>query len=299
LLAVRGRAFVLAFAAAVSLGYSGTASAGAVERIPLSGGARPETAGFPPGAFLKLVSPPQYAAESPGRWVGPPFWASGNAALRGTSVIDWRVSFRDRAVEPDSAAAAATPRGWREQERAGVAVPHVSGRNVVGTLPGYFVLKQSDAMHEAALAIPISATAIAIVNFSLKAPETNSVQGYGEYVVLGSFLASTWNRGQAFLAVAGVQLEGTFPASEVSIEAVPRKPAVRGAVLDSLEHAIVGARAVLERRIGSRWRAVGSSRTGAQGTYVLRTPGRGRYRVSVDSAGKRIRSASVRIHGSK
>jgi hypothetical protein len=299
LLAVRGRAFFLAIAAAASLVYGGTATGGAVERIPLSGGARPETAGFPPGVFLKLVSPPQYGAESPGRWVGPPFWASGDAAQRGYAVIDWRVSFRDRAVEPDSAAAAATPRGWREQERAGIAVPHVSGRNVVGTLPSYFVLKQSDAMHEAALAIPISPTAIAIINYSLKAPETNSVPGYGNYVVLGSFLASTWNRGQAFLALAGVQLEGTLPASAASIEAVPRRPTVRGRVMDSLEHAVVGARAVLERRSGSAWRAVGSAKTSAQGTYVLRTPGIGRYRVSVTSAGKRIRSASVRVFTSK
>jgi hypothetical protein len=294
-LAVRGRAFLLACAAVASLVYGGTADAVAVERIPLSAAAPPGTAGFPPGAFLKLVSPPQYAAESPGRWVGPPYWASGNADLRAWSVIDWRVSFRDRAVEPDSAAAAATPRGWREQERAGIAVPHVSGRNVVGTLPGYFVLKQSDAMHEAALAIPISPTAIAIVNFSLKAPDTNSVEGFGDYFVLGSFLASTWNRGQAFVALSGVQLEGTFPPSAVSIEAVPRKPLVRGIVVDSLEHGIAGARTVLERRVGSAWRAVGSGRTSAQGTYVLRAPGLGRYRVSVASAGKRIRSASVRV----
>jgi hypothetical protein len=294
-LTVRGRAFLLACAVVAALVYGGTAAAGAVERIPLSGAARPGTAGFPPGAFLKLVSPPQYAAESPGRWVGPPYWASGNADLRGWAVIDWKVSFRDRAVEPDSAAAAATPRGWREQERAGIAVPHVSGRNVVGTLPGYFVLKQSEAMHEAALAIPISPTVIAIVNFSLKAPDANSVEGFGDFVVLGSFLASSWNRGQAFVALSGVQLEGTFPPSEVSIEAVPRKPVVRGKVVDSLEHGVAGARTVLERRVGASWRAVRSGRTSAQGTYVLRAPGLGRYRVSVISAGKRIRSASVRV----
>ena len=296
MLAVRGRAFLLACTVIASLVYGGIASAEAVERIPLSG-ARPETTGFPPGVFLKLVSPPQYVAESPGRWVGPQYWASGNAELRGWAVIDWRVSIRDRAVEPDAAAAAATPRGWREQERAGISVPHVSGRTVVGTLPGYFVLKQSDAMYEAALAIPISPTAIAIVNFSLKAPDTNSVQGFGDYVVLGSFLASTWNRGQAFVALSGVQFEGTFPPTAVSIEAVPRKPAVRGKVVDSLEHGVASARTALERRVGSAWRVVGRGRTSAQGTYVLGTPGRGRYRVTVSSAGKRISSASVRVLG--
>jgi hypothetical protein len=290
---MRGRAFLLAFAAAVSLLYGETASAVAVERIPLSGSGRSETAGFPPGVFLTLVSPPQYVAESPGRWIGPAYSASGNPGLQGRALIEWAVSFRDRSVEPDSAAAASTPRGWREQERAGIAVPHFSGRNVVGTLPSYFVLKQSDAMYEGALAVPISSTAIAIVKFSLKAPPTNSVEGSGDYLVQGSFGASTWNRGQAFLALSGVRLEGTLPPSKVSIEPVRRKLSVRGTVVDAFEHAIVGARVVLERRSGRAWRAAGSARTDAQGNYVVRTGIAGRYRVAI--ARTAVRSASVPV----
>jgi Carboxypeptidase regulatory-like domain len=293
LLRMRGRAFLFAFAAAASLVYGDTATAVAVERIPVSGAGRAETAGFPPGVFLTLVSPAQYVAAAPGRWIGPEYWASGNTALRGRAVIDWSVSFRDRSVEPDSAAAAATPRGWREQERAGIAVPHVAGRNVVGTLPSYFVLKHNDAAHETALAVPISATAIAIVKFSLKAPESSSAEGAGDFVVQGSFGASSWNRGQAFLALAGVKLEGTLPPAKVSIEAVRRKLAVRGTVVDAFEHAIVGARIVLERRLGLAWRAVGSARTDAQGTYTVRAGVPGRYRVSV--ARTRLRSGSVPV----
>lgn len=286
---VRGRASLLVVAAAASLVCAGTTSAAAVERIPLA--SRPETAGFPPGVFLTLVSPAQYAAQAPGRWVGPEFWASGDSSLRGNAMIDWSVTFRDRSVEPDSAAAAATPRGWREQERAGIAVPHIAGRNVVGTLPGYFVLKHSDAAYEAALAIPISPTAIAIVKFSLTAPDKNSVEGFGDYLVQGSFIASTWNRGQAFLALSGVQLEGAFPPSKVTIEAVRGKLGVRGTVVDSLQHAVVGTRVVLERRSGTSWRTVRSTRTNAQGNYTLPTGLPGRYRVSVG----RLRSGSVPV----
>jgi hypothetical protein len=287
---VRGRACLLALACAAALAYAGTAAAVVVERIPLQ--SRPETAGFPPGVFLTLVSPAQYAAHAPGRWVGPEFWASGNSSLRGNAVIDWSVTFRDRSVEPDSAAAAATPRGWKEQERAGIAVPHVVGRNMVGTLPGYFVLKFSDAAYEAALAIPISPTAIAIVKFSLVAPDKSSVEGFGDNLVQGSYVASTWNRGQAFLALSGVQLEGAFPASKVSIEAVPRKLAVRGTVMDALQHGVVGSRVVLERRVGTSWRRVRSTRTNSQGNYTLATGSPGRYRVSV---GGTIRSGSVPV----
>jgi Carboxypeptidase regulatory-like domain len=290
---MRGRAFLLACVATASLVYAGTASAVAVERIPLSGAGRSGPAGFPPGVFLTLVSPPQYVAAGPGRWVGPEYWASGNPTLRARAVIDWSVSFRDRSVEPDSAAAAATQRGWREQERAGIAVPHVAGPNVVGTLPSYFVLKYKDAAHETALAVPISATAIAIVKFSLNAPESSSAEGAGDFVVQGSFRASSWNRGQAFLALSGVKLEGTLPPAKVSIEAVRRKLAVRGTVVDAFQHAIVGARVVLQRRSGLAWRAVGSARTDAQGRYTVATGGPGRYRVSV--ARTRLRSGSVPV----
>jgi hypothetical protein len=294
---VRGKAFVLAVAAAASLVYGGTASAVAVERIPLSDGVRPETAGFPPGVFLTLVSPSAYVAQSPGRWVGPAYWPSGDASRRGESSIDWSVTFRDRSVEPDSAAAAATPRGWREQERAGIAVPHVFGKNVLGTLPSYFVLKQSEAMHDTALAIPLSPTAIAIVKFTFRTPATNTVPGFGDNLVLGTYLASTWNRGQAFLAVAGVQLEGNLPPSLVSIREAPRRSAVHGRVIDSFKHPLVGVRVVLERESGATWRRVGAVRTSGQGTYTLAMRGGGRYRATVTVAKTTLRSATLRVPG--
>jgi hypothetical protein len=294
---MRGRAFLLAFAAAASLVYSGTASAVAVERIPLSDRARPETAGFPPGVFLTLVSPPQYVAEGPGRWVGPAYWPNADASRRAPSSIDWSVTFRDRSVEPDAAAAAATPRGWREQERAGIAIPHVFGRNALGTLPSYFVLKFSDAMYETALAIPLGPSAIAIVKFSLRTPATNTVPGLGDNLVLGSFLASTWNRGQAFLALSGVQLEGNLPPSLVSIQPGRRRPTVNGKVLDSFKHPLVGVPVALERRVGASWRRAGSVRTSAQGAYTLATRGRGRYRATVTVAGTTVSSGSIRTSG--
>jgi Carboxypeptidase regulatory-like domain len=68
---------------------------------------------------------------------------------------------------------------------------------------------------------------------------------------------------------------------------------VRGAVLDAFEHAIVGARIVLERRVGLAWRAVGSTRTDAQGKYTALTRVAGRYRVAV--ARTPLRSPSLPI----
>ena len=291
MLPVRGRAVLLAFVAAASLVCGGAASAAAVERIPLQ--ARPETAGFP-GVFLTLVSPAQYAAQTPGRWVGPEYWASGDPSIRGNATIDWSVSFRDRAVEPDSAAAAATQRGWREQERGGIAVPHVLGKTVLGTLPSYFVLKFRDAMHETALAIPLGPTAIAIVKFSLSTPQTNTISGFGHNLVLGSFGASTWNRGQAFLALSGVQLEGNLPPSLVTLRQVRRKRILSGQVVDGFKHPLVGVRAVLERRAGASWRPSASAKTNGQGTFTFAT-GSGRYRVTVTVAGTTVRSGSIPI----
>jgi hypothetical protein len=292
LLPVRGKAALLALCTAASLAYGAAASAVAVERIPLQ--TRPETAGFPPGVFLTLVSPAQYAAQAPGRWVGPEYWASGDPSLRGNSTIEWSVTLRDRSVEPDAAAAAATQRGWREQERGGIAVPHVLGKTVLGTLPSYFVLKFREAMHETALAIPLGPTAIAIVKFSLSAPATNGEPGLGNNLVLGSFGASTWNRGQAFLALSGVHLEGNLPPSLVTLRQVRPKRILGGAVLDDFKHPVVGVRAVLERRSGASWRASASAKTNGQGSFTFRASP-GRYRVSVTVAGKTLYSGSIPV----
>ena len=273
----------------------GTASAVAVERIVLANGARPETARFPPGVFLRLVSPPEYVAHSPGRWVGPAYWPSADAAQRAETAIDWSVTFRDRSVEVSSAAAAVTRRGWREQERAGLSVPHVVGKTVLGTLPGHFVLKHEDAAHETALAIPLAPATMAIVKFSFLSPATNSAEPFGTNLVLGSFLASSWNRGQAFVALSGVSLEGNLPPSRVSIRAVPRRPALSGKVVDAFEHPLVGVRLALERQAGATWRRVGSARTNAQGSFRLSTRGRGVYRATVSYAGVTVRSTQLRV----
>jgi hypothetical protein len=292
---VRAKAVALALAAVAGLVSVGTASAVAVERIPLADGARAETAGFPPGVFLTLVSPPEYVARSPGRWVGPAFWPSDDPAQRADTAIDWSVTFRDRSVEVSSAAAAVTQRGWREQERAGLSVPHVVGKTILGTLPGHFVLKHSDAAHETALAIPLGPAAMAIVKFSLFSPGKNSAAPFGTNFVLGSYLASSWNRGQAFVALSGVSLQGNLPPSRLTIRRVRAKSAVSGNVVDEFQHPLVGVRLALERQAGASWRRVGSAKTNGQGAFTLATRGRGYYRATVTYAGVTVRSSTLLV----
>ena len=292
---MRGTAVALALAAVAGLASGGTASAVAVERISLSAAGRPGTAGFPPGVFLTLVSPAEYVARSPGHWVGPAYWPSNDPAQRAESAIDWNVTFRDRSVEVSSAAAAVTRRGWREQERAGLSVPHVVGKTVLGTLPGHFVLKHEEAAHEAALAIPIGPATMAIVKFSLFSPATTSTEGFGSNFVLGSILASSWNRGQAFLALSGVSVEGNLPPARVSVRPLPRQGVVRGDVVDVFQHPLVGVRIRLERQVGAGWRRAGSTKTNARGSFTLATRGRGNYRATVSYAGVTVRSSSVFI----
>jgi hypothetical protein len=294
---VRGRAVSLALAAVAGLVSAGTASAVAVERIPLADGVRRETAGFPPGVVLTLVSPAEYVARNPGRWVGPAYWPSDDPAQRAETAIDWSVTFRDRSVEVSSAAAAVTQRGWREQERAGLSVPHVVGKTILGTLPGHFVLKHNDAGHETALAIPLGPATMAIVKFSLLSPARNSAAPFGTNFVLGSFLASSWNRGQAFIALSGVSLQGNLPPSRVMIRRVPGRPAVSGKVVDEFQHPLVGVRLALERQAGASWRRVGSAKTNGQGSFTLATRTRGYYRATVRYAGVTVRSSSLLLGG--
>jgi hypothetical protein len=136
---------------------------------------------------------------------------------------------------------------------------------------------------------------MAIVKFSLFSPATNSAEPFGANVVLGSFLASSWNRGQAFVTLSGVSLQGNLPPTRVTIRRAPRKSAVSGKVVDEFQHPLVGVRLALERQAGASWRRVGSAKTNGQGSFTLATRGRGYYRATVTYAGVTARSSSLLV----
>ena len=137
------------------------------------------------------------------------------------------------------------------------------------------VLRQS-APAELVLAFPLSRELHAYVRFLLTRPESN------DFDVNGTILASSWNRGQALVAMSRVKLEGNLPPSLVSIRQRRGGRVVSGFALDFLRHAVVRIPVTLERRAGSGWRPVATARTTRLGGYTFRvSPGTYRVRASL------------------
>jgi hypothetical protein len=249
----------------------------AVERVRVD---RPGAA-TPNGLFLLIRSPDEYSRVAlrgnAGSWVGPPYWLLDNPAVRNNASIDWEVGFDERPLNTERIALANLSRDWAEDQRAGVSVPHVVGRRVVGTIPGVFILQveRRSAPAELVLALPVTPRLHAFVRFLFLRPETDA------FHVKGSIIASSWNRGQALLAMSRVRLEGNLAPSLVSIR--PRKGGLAGFVVDMHRHAVVGIPAVLEQRRGSGWRRISTARTTRLGGYTFRVkPGSYRVRATLD-----------------
>jgi hypothetical protein len=283
---VRWAALVsLAAGVVTALSVAQFAPGQAIERVRVERTPSP----LPAGLYILLRSPDEYSRVASGRWVGPPYWLPEAPSARSTATISWQIGFDTRPFNTERIALANLSRDWTEDQRAGVSVDHVVGRRVVGTIPGFFILQveRRSAPTELVLAFPIAPRLHTWIRFLLERPENDT------FYVKGSILASSWNRGQALLAMSRVRLEGNLPPSLVTARA--RRNGLGGFVVDFHRHAVVGVRAVLERRSGSRWRRMSSVRTTRIGGYSFRVKP-GRYRVRATLAGRfSATSRAVRV----
>ncbi len=269
------------------------AAANGIERVPV----RVATpASFPSGLTLALTSPSRYASASraaeSGRWLGPRYDSVTVPGLAGSSAIDWSIALDTKGQTAEAAALGATTLGFLEDQRGQIAVPHLVGKTQVGTMQGFYVLKVAanttdNARAEAAMAFPLGQGVMAIARFTLLEPPND------DFRVDGGILPTSWNRGQAFIALAGVRVEGNFAPALVSIRAARGTRLLRGRVVDAFRHRILGAQIFLERRAGSSWRRVGLTRTDKQGNYVVRAASRGRYRVTATVGATSVSSSSL------
>jgi hypothetical protein len=246
----------------------------AIERVHVERTSVP----LPESLYVVLGAPEEYTRLAPGSWIGPPYWPQDNPSVRNNATINWEVGFDDRPLSTERIALANLSRDWTEDQRAGISVEHVVGRRVVGTIPGFFVLQveRRSAPAELVVAFPIAQRLHAWARFLLQRPEDDS------YYVKGSILASSWNRGQALLALSRVRLDGNLPPSLVTIR-TRRKRLVAGFVVDLHRHAVVGIPAVLERRSGAGWRRISSVKTSRIGGYSFKVrPGSYRVRATLD-----------------
>jgi hypothetical protein len=271
------------------------AAANGIERVPVQAAA---PASFPPGLTLALASPARYASASraadSGRWLGPRYDSTTVPGLVGSSAIDWSMVLDTTSQSAEAAALGASKLGFSEDQRGQIAVPHVVGKTTVGTIQGFYLLSVAantpdNARAEATLAFTLGQGVFAVARFLLLEPPSD------DYRVEGGILPTSWNRGQAFIALAGVGVEGNFAPTLVTIRADRGTRLVRGRVFDSFKHRILGAQIALERRIGSSWRRVALTRSDRLGSYSARAPVRGRYRVTATVGTTAVPSTSVGI----
>jgi hypothetical protein len=250
----------------------------AIERVRIERANAP----LPASLYLLVGSPDEYSRlalrGSSGSWVGPQYWPPDNPAMRNNAAIDWEVGFDERPLNTERIALANLTRDWTEDQRAGVSLNHLVGGRVVGTIPGFFVLQveRRSSPSELVVAFRVAPRLHTFVRFLLPRPENDA------FYVKGSILASSWNRGQALLAMSRVRLEGNLPPSIVTIRA-RRKGALAGFVVDMHRHAVVAIAISLQRRSGSGWRQVATARTTRLGGYSFRVkPGSYRARATLD-----------------
>jgi hypothetical protein len=268
------------------------AAANGIERVPV----RATTpASFPPGLTLALVSPARFTSASrapeSGRWVGPRYDSTIVPGLSGSSSIDWSTALDTTSQSAEAAALSAIKLGFAEDQRGQIAVPHLVGKTYVGTIQGFYALKVASntpdsARAEATIAFTLGQGVYAVARFLLLEPPND------DFRVEGGILPTAWNRGQAFIALAGVRVEGNFAPALVSLRAERGSRVLRGRVVDAFRHRVLGAQIALERRAGSGWRRVGGTRTDQAGNYAVRASTPGRYRVTAAVGATTVASTS-------
>jgi hypothetical protein len=272
------------------------AGAQALERIRISDPARQEHQ-LPPGLLVELASPAEYNRQSvlgdSGRWVGPRYEERGNPGNAGLASLNWSVSFDQRQGDAEAVSLAnVTHTDWARDQRGGLSVPHVVGSRNLGTILGYYVMVSpsaaSDARFEGVLAFPLDANLHAVVRYEALEPPADS------FLVKGTVVGKSWNRGQLLLALSGVRLQGNLPPKIVAARAVERGRFVRGKVVDRFFDAVLGARVSLERSSGGGWTKVAGGKTNERGFYTLRAKRRGTYRVTGRLAGFTAISREIR-----
>ena len=243
--------------------------------------------------MIELASPDEYTraafAGSEGTWTGPPYQARSDPAVSGPTKIDWRVSFDTFITTSSEQIVVRNLRQptWRRDQRGGLSITRVVGKRVIGTiLAEYYLLNPggNDARFEGVLAFPLDQNLHAVVHLDLFEPESDN------YVVKQSISASTWNRGQALLALSRIRLRGNLAPKIVAARAVDRGRSVRGKVVDRFLAPVVGAPIALERQRGGSWARVARGKTSDRGFYTLKAGRRGAYRVTVDMAGFKAES---------
>jgi hypothetical protein len=272
------------------------AGAQSVERIQIADAARQQH-GLPAELVVELSSPVDYNRASvsgdSGRWTGPRYEEHGNPGNWGFASLDWRVSFDEREGDAEAVSLASVVHtDWQRDQRDMISVPHFVGTRDVGTILGYYVMMTpaaaNDARFEGVIAFPLDVNLHAVVHFEALQPANDS------FVVNGSSIASSWNRGHMLVSLAGISLQGNLPPKTVGVHAYQHGRRLKGKVVDRFLDAVLGVPVSLERRSGGNWAKVAGAKTSQSGSYSFPARKRGTYRVTARFAGFTAMSREIR-----
>lgn len=226
-----------------------------------------------------------------GAWNGPDVHYPGGRTEQ--SRVEWEAHFSRTGRSLASVAKAA---GWANYNQISAkkrTVRHVLSGRRLGNVSAYSVVDQQAglAATQAALVIDLGRRVKATVLFTFTDPQADSDSSGGAVTVNG-LAASAWNRRAAELAIKSIQLEGALPISRVRAEAHGRT--LTGKVTDIAGDALGQAKLALQRRAGG-WRTVAMSKSSLAGTFSLKAPSAGQYRVVATLTNRSVRSRPVKV----
>lgn len=225
-----------------------------------------------------------------GSWLGPEYATADGTPSGVRARLDWSLTLALRAPAVDVAARKGLVQGWPVVEAGVVLVPHVVGGRPAGTIPASYLLTQKPggAQTELSIALALHRTSFAQAHFVLGGTRSGTRTSTNAFSI-GGLQAADWNRKAIEGTLAGLVLDGALPPAEVALRRTSRGFA--GTVRDVNGGPVPGARVTLLHRAGSRWVAVGTSRTTAKGGFAVMTRlAPGIYRAATSVSGYTARS---------
>jgi hypothetical protein len=258
------------------------AAAATVDRVQVGKPGQNATEGYPLALFTTVTLLPDYRPVNAfdghsRRWQGPDYRSANLSGSKST--LDWSVTFDRVASAAAMAEKALGGAHWPITERPQIRIPHRVGGRVVGSIPAAALLTrapgQNSAQFQSVVAFALCRGVSAAATFSLTSPGSQYGTDPSDTFLVKGVPALDWNHDHAIDALRQVTLDGYLRPGRLTARAAGRS--ITGAARDCRGDPMAG----IPVRLLSGSKAVATTKAAANGSYRLRAPGPGTYRVAV------------------